>query len=388
MKSPEKSTPHEPYNSQQLAHERELMLDLEFDAQLAHDPPPARDHARSPTPIEGGDDEDITDLTGGALPPRRPPPPPQPLLPPVTAPKGGKGGRATKPDLLRLPCLDHEALGAADFLSASMLAFPAPGKLLDEDTRTRAVAAMALFNGVVWFERSYYFKMMSVAPPLEEATNWLANIAALDHLSSFGPKSARGLGSAGKRTASQKAAAVAFGAQLIAGILPHSLVAFTDGSANPNPGPSGAGAVVFHNTTPSWDTERFAALGHGTNNLGELWAVGLALQAAHSRILANPHHTYKQLYIFTDSQFTRGILTLGWKSSHHAGLARVLKQYIRDFPVHVIVEWVPAHVGITHNERADKLAEQGTKWSATHGPNVDVDSDFASLRFSPAIYDG
>ena len=269
-----------------------------------------------------------------------------------------------------------------------MLAFPAPGKALDEDTRARAVAAMALFNGAVWFERSYYFKMMSVAPPLEEATNWLADIAALDHLSSFGPKNARGLGSAGKRTASQKAAAVAFGVRLLAGILPHSLVAFTDGSANPNPGPCGAGAYIYHNVTPGWDTERFAALGHGTNNLGELWAVGLALQAAHARILAHPQHTYKRLYIFTDSQFTRGILTLGWQSSQHSSLARVLKQYIRDFPIPVIVEWVPAHVGITHNERADELADQGSGYSAKHGPNVDTDSDFATRRFAPAIYDG
>jgi ribonuclease HI len=371
------------------------MLDLEYDALHATDLSPARDHACSPSHIEGGDeDEDSTGptehtgLTGAALLPRRPVLPLQPLPPAAPAPKGGKRKKTSKPDLLRLPCLDHEALGAADFLSASMLAFPAPGKLLDDDTRTRAVSAMALFNGVVWFERSYYFKMMSVAPPLEEATNWLANIAALDHLSSFGPKSARGFGSAGKRTASQKAAAVAFGVQLLAGILPHSLVAFTDGSANPNPGPCGAGAYIYHNEKDDWVTERFAALGHGTNNLGELWATGLALQAGHARLLANPHHTYKQFYILTDSQFTRGILTLGWKSSQHPGLAKALKQFIRDFPIPVIIEWVPAHVGIEHNERADKLAEQGTKWSAAHGANVDVDAGFASHRFAPAIYDG
>ena len=300
----------------------------------------------------------------------------------------GKTKKAAKPDFLRIPNLDHEALGAADFTSASMLAFPAPGKELDDDTRTRAVAAMALFNGTVWFERCYYFKMMSVAPPLEEATNWLADIAALDHLHVFGPKTTRGLGSAGKRTASQKKAAVAYGAQLLAGVLPHSLVAFTDGSANPNPGPCGAGAFIYHNETPGWETERYAALGHGTNNLGELWAVGLALQAAHDRILAHPHHTYKQLYIFTDSQFTRGILTLGWKSSQHASLARVLKQYIRDFPVTVFVEWVPAHVGIQQNERADQLAEQGTAVSTKTGPNVDVAADLTSHHFAPAVYDG
>jgi ribonuclease HI len=362
------------------------MLELEYDAQHEQDMPPVHERAHPPTHIEEADGDDITDLTGADFPRRLPPPLPQP--PPLPAPKARKGRKAVKPDLLLIPSLDPEALGAADFISASMLAFPAPGKVLDEDTRTRAVAAMALFNGTVWFERCYYFKMMSAAPPLEEATNWLADVAALDHLHSFGLKTARGLGSAGKRTTSQKAAAVAYGVRLLAGILPHSLVAFTDGSANPNPGPSGAGAYIYSNKEPCWDTERYAALGHGTNNLGELWAVGLALQAAHARILAQPHHTYNQLYIFTDSQFTRGILTLGWKSSQRAGLARVLKQYIRDFPIPVIVEWVPAHVGIAHNERADALAEQGTAVSTAHGPNVDVDNDFVSRRFAPAVYDG
>ena len=268
-----------------------------------------------------------------------------------------------------------------------MLAFPAPGKVLGVDARTRAVAAMALFNGAVWFERSYYFKMMSIAPPLEEATNWLADVAALDLISSYGPKAARGLGSAGSRTAAQKTAAVAYGVRLLANILPLSMVAFTDGSANPNPGPCGAGAYIYANVEPCWDAERYAALGHGTNNLGELWAVGLALQAAHMRILALPHHPYERLYIFTDSQFTRGILTLGWKSDQHSGIARVLKQIIRDFPIPVIVEWVPAHVGIAHNERADKLADQGSSRSAKHGPNVDV-ADYAGGRFAPDIYDG
>jgi ribonuclease HI len=376
---------HEHFNTQQRALELEYALDREFDAQHAQDSLPVPESPRPP-PLIDGDGEDVIDLTAAGSVPQRPPPLPQPHPPPSSAPV--RKGKVAKPDLLHIPCLDHEALGAADFLSASLLAFPAPGKKLDEDTRTRAVAAMSLFNGVVWFERSYYFKMMEVAPPLEEATNWLADIAALDHLRSFGPKTTHGLGSAGSRTAAQKEAAVAFGTRLLAGILPLSMVAFTDGSANPNPGPCGAGAYIYDNVAPGWDTERFAALGPGTNNLGELWAVGLALQAALARIRAHPDHSYQRLYVFTDSQFTRGVLTQGWKSSQHSALARALKQLIRDFPITVIVEWVPAHVGIVHNERADQLADQGTRWSSKHGHNVDVNADFATARYAPAIYDG
>jgi ribonuclease HI len=395
---------NEHYNTQQRAHELEHELDMAYDLEHARVDGYVRAHASphhdhfefdephspspplSPTNHDMTDDEDITDLTFDVLTPLASPPSfPAPVPPRLPAGKV-RGGKAAKPDLISIPDLRHEALGAADFLSASLLAFPAPGKALADDTRARAVAAMALFNGVVWFERSYYFKMMSVPPCLEEATNWLADVAALDLLSSFGPKAATGLGSAGKRSAAQKKAAKDYGNRLLASVLPHSLVAFTDGSANPNPGPCGAGAYVYGNVLPYWDTERTAALGPGTNNLGELWAVGLALQAA--SLAPTRPHTYTQFYIFTDSQFTKGVLTLGWRSNTHPALAKKIKQMIRDFPIPVIISWVPAHVGLTSNERADKLADLGSAKSAKDGPDVDVALDYVGGNFAPRIYDG
>jgi ribonuclease HI len=330
------------------------------------------------------DADGVVDLTSPSPMPQRSPPSPPPSPPPPPPPPARKGKKAKtpKPDLLAVPALEHEALGAADYISASMLAFPAPGKKLLPDTRARAVAAMALFNGVVWFERCYYFKMMSTPPPLEEATNWLADVAALDHLSAFGPKVARGLGSAGKRTAAQKKAAVAYGLRIINSIPPLSIVAFTDGAANPNPGPSGAGAYIYDNLPVRWDTELTAALGLGSNNLGELWAIGLALEAALAHILAHPH-AHKHLFIYTDSQFTRGVLTLGWRSNSHPVLARRLKQLVRDFPIGVTIDWVPAHVGLNSNERADELAAAGAVRSKEQGPD-----DFAEGSFTPLFYEG
>jgi hypothetical protein len=48
-------------------------------------------------------------------------------------------------------------------------------------------------------------------------------------------------------------------------------IAYTDGSADPNPGPCGAGAYVTHkNGNRRYLTQ---GLGHGTNNKGELWQV-------------------------------------------------------------------------------------------------------------------
>jgi ribonuclease HI len=239
----------------------------------------------------------------------------------------------------------------------------------------------------VWFERSYYFKMMTTPPSLGEATNWIADLAVFDHAATFGAKKARGLGKAGTRTQAQKVAARAYGADLIAGIKPKSLVAFTDGASKGNPGPSGAGAYLYDNIPPYWDRESSAALGHGTNNLGELWGLGMALQMAKERVLSHPN-LYNHLYIFTDSQFSLGIVTEGWRSRSHPDLAMKLKLLVRHFPIPITIAWVPAHCGIDSNERADELADRGAITSGKKGADVDPSSDFTSSNFVPRIYDG
>ena len=315
---------------------------------------------------------------------RRPSAPPRKSRKAKNRPKNAaqKKTKKKKIDLLDIPDLDPEALGAADYISSSLLAFPAPKKELDDDTRTRAVAAIALFNGVVWFERSYYFKMMTTPPPLATAVNWIADNASLGHISAFDPKQVRGLGKAGTRTAAQAKAARAYGQRLLDAIKPRSLIAFTDGASKGNPGPCGAGAYVYDNLATPWDQEDSAALGHGTNNLGELWAIGMAMQIALGRIKDFPND-YQRFTIFTDSQFSVGILTKGWKSKTHPLLARKLRLMFSDFPIPIGIEWVPAHVGIDSNERADELADLGAKKSAKHGADVNPASDYTTSDFQP-----
>jgi ribonuclease HI len=329
---------------------------------------------------EADDTVDLTSIERGED--RRPSAPPKSRKNKNRKTAVQKKTKKTKIDLLDVPDLDPEALGAADFISSSLLAFPAPKKELDEDTRTRAAAAIALFNGVVWFERSYYFKMMTTPPPLATAVNWIADIAALDHISAFNPKRVRGLGKAGTRTASQAKAAREYGQRLLDSIQPDSLIAFTDGASKGNPGPCGAGAYVYDNLATPWDQEDSAALGRGTNNLGELWAIGMAMQIALRRVSAHPG-SYKRFLIFTDSQFSVGILTKGWKSKARPNLASKLRLLFRDFPIPISIEWVPAHVGIDSNERADELADRGAKKSAKTGADVDPASDYATNDFQP-----
>ena len=103
---------------------------------------------------------------------------------------------------------------------------------------------------------------MSTPPSIAEATNWLADIGALDLSGAFSAKAAKGLGKAGTRTQAQKKAARSYGADLLAGIQPDSLIdAFTyDGASKGNPGPSGSGAYIYDNISPYWDRESSAAL--------------------------------------------------------------------------------------------------------------------------------
>ena len=139
---------------------------------------------------------------------------------------------------------------------------------------------------------------------------------------------------------------------------------------------------VYDNLASPWDQEDSAALGHGTNNLGELWAIGMAMQVAARRIDAHPN-AYDQFTIYSDSQYSIGILTKGWKSSTHPALAHKLRLLFRNFPIPIHIEWVPAHVGIDSNERADELADRGAKKSAKISADVDPASDFESGDFQP-----
>jgi hypothetical protein len=107
-------------------------------------------------------------------------------------------------------------------------------------------------------------------------------------------------GSAGTRTDTQKAAALDSGSQLITSTSSSYFIAYTDGSAKPiklttspptdhshtlkkprttTPGPCGAGAcLVFPRDTPNLpDILAIGPLGNGTNNIGELYAIGMAI---------------------------------------------------------------------------------------------------------------
>src|SRR6185295_9318442 len=85
--------------------------------------------------------------------------------------------------------------------------------------------------------------------------------------------------------------------------IPGSWLVYTDGACSGNPGPAGAGLVVI--APDGKIREGYRWLGTATNNIAELTAIQLALEALPPDAPGAVIHT--------DSQYAIGILTKGWK---------------------------------------------------------------------------
>lgn len=104
--------------------------------------------------------------------------------------------------------------------------------------------------------------------------------------------------------------------------------------------------------------ERHRALGTGTNNIGELTAIGMALEVLDESGVPPGDAAV----VFSDSQYARGVLTLGWKAKANVELIAGIRAQLRARPG-VRLEWVAGHVGLAENERADALARKGVEES-------------------------
>jgi ribonuclease HI len=166
------------------------------------------------------------------------------------------------------------------------------------------------------------------------------------------PGKGSGYGSAGTRSTAQAAAAAKDAKARIAALPAGTILAFTDGACTGNPGPAGSGAVV---KLPDGRVfERHRACGWATNNVGELTAVLLALEL----LTEAGVDVAAPVALFTDSEYTLGVLTKGWKAKANAELIADIKGRLRPWR-QLSVEWVAGHVGVAENERADILARRG-----------------------------
>ena len=121
---------------------------------------------------------------------------------------------------------------------------------------------------------------------------------------------------------------------------------WTDGACSGNPGPMGIGVVAVDGGKRC---ELGEYLGIGTNNIAELTAIDRALD------LAGSDATTKHLRIHTDSAYSIGVLSKGWKAKANQELIARLRKRLAGLPNVEFVK-VAGHAGIPDNERCDELA--------------------------------
>jgi ribonuclease HI len=125
---------------------------------------------------------------------------------------------------------------------------------------------------------------------------------------------------------------------------------WTDGACSGNPGPMGIGVVVIAGDKRK---ELGEFLGRGTNNIAELTAVRRGLEVA-ATIAPGQDRAFR---VYTDSRYTIGLLSQGWKAKANQELVAELRQFLRAYPRLQMVK-VEGHAGVPENERCDLLARQ------------------------------
>ena len=186
-----------------------------------------------------------------------------------------------------------------------------------------------------------------------------------DAVKSKAKKGLKNFGAAGRRTAFQAAAAREANEQLLRKIPRDELRIWTDGASLGNPGPTGAGICV--EVEGSVDVELALALGNGTNNAGELWAIGAGLASVSGQGHSGTVH------VLTDSQFAIGLLDKGHFSAKFHFIVMAIKRIISESGLTVKYHKVAAHTGIAKNERADRLASKGAEISRdANMPELDL----------------
>lgn len=135
------------------------------------------------------------------------------------------------------------------------------------------------------------------------------------------------------------------------------IVAYTDGACSGNPGPAGSGLVVVH--PDGSRREGYKWLGDATNNVAELTAIQMALEAVPDRDAP--------LEIRTDSGYSIGVLQKGWKAKANPELIAAIKAELAQRKS-TRLQYVPGHAGVALNERADELARAAITTRASKSP--------------------
>lgn len=143
---------------------------------------------------------------------------------------------------------------------------------------------------------------------------------------------------------------------------PGEALAYCDGACSGNPGPAASGALIIDSESDgSGRHELSEYLGRGTNNIAELTAI-LRVAEQHKAV----GDVSRPLHIYTDSSYSIGVLSKGWKAKANKELIAECKEALAALPS-VHLHYVKGHAGIILNERADQLAVEARDARASRG---------------------
>ena len=182
-----------------------------------------------------------------------------------------------------------------------------------------------------------------------------------EELNSFA-KRVKTFGASGKRTKEQTAAAAEFTAVYVNNLPINSIQAWTDGSklGKGNSGPTGAGAMIIKTGACNPSHLLKYTLGNSTNQAAEIWAIGGALTTIRDEM----DYSGAKIFIFSDSEFSIKCLTGVYNSKTHYQMLKQVTELIDAFPRDTVkFQHVAGHAGITGNDKADELANEGAKHS-------------------------
>jgi ribonuclease HI len=178
------------------------------------------------------------------------------------------------------------------------------------------------------------------------------------------------LGSSKNRTAEQTEESKEVVKDLIGDPTDTTIVAFTDGSCQGNPGPCGSGAVLYPGDNEGISLKRPVAQ-RGSILLVELVAILMVLE----HCIAALKDGFTNIKILSDSQTAVGILTLNWKSSNYIDTISDIKENIgilMRYGMRTTLSWIPGNANIAGNEIADQLAKETAKESMSLNEQYNV----------------
>jgi ribonuclease HI len=133
------------------------------------------------------------------------------------------------------------------------------------------------------------------------------------------------------------------------------VLVYADGACSGNPGPAGVGVVALWSDGAR---ELSEYIGEATNNIAELTAILRAVELAHQ--LDRP------LRLYTDSKYSIGVLTEGWKARANRELVKKVRETLASHSDAELFH-VRGHEGVKLNEEADELAVKAVKTRSSTG---------------------